>query len=278
MLKPIATLCLPMVVLAASAFALSACERQQEAMAPEPQSPPVAAVSPTPPQPPQPVVDRAALLEAMSVAASAYAAGQEPAGEGLAGRRFVVRQVFGCGGPAPPRAADAPGDGVGRWSWSQDRKAVQIDLAPADWSGSALIEGGDQSWEAAEGFWLLRPWQLSGGCPAVTADPLASEPARPSPQSAGIAAVFDESSSRLGRRNGRAYTTALRGEDGAPPATTGGYRLVLEGRFTAFASGRAVRCRAASPDQRPVCIAAARVDRVAFEDASGAVLSEWRAG
>ena len=63
-----------------------------------------------------------------------------------------------------------------------------------------------------------------------------------------------------------------------PPAPTGGYRLILEGRMSAFADGRAIRCRASSPDQRPVCIGAVQLDRVAFEDAGGAVLSEWRPG
>ena len=58
-----------------------------------------------------------------------------------------------------------------------------------------------------------------------------------------------------------------------------GYRVVLEGRFASFPDGRAIRCRAASIDQRPVCIAAVQLDRVAFEDgSSGTVLSEWRPG
>ena len=48
--------------------------------------------------------------------------------------------------------------------------------------------------------------------------------------------------------------------------------------MAAFADGRAVRCRAAGPDQRPICIGAVQLDRVAFEDAQGAVLSEWRGG
>jgi hypothetical protein len=94
----------------------------------------------------------------------------------------------------------------------------------------------------------------------------------------GLAAVFEADGSRLGRRNGRAYSFGVRGENDQPAAVPpGGYRLVLEGRMAAFSDGRAIRCRAASPDQRPVCIGAVRLDRVAFEDAQGAVLSEWRA-
>ena len=71
----------------------------------------------------------------------------------------------------------------------------------------------------------------------------------------------------------------VRGDADRPAAIPDrGYRLVLEGRMGAFADGRAVRCRAAGPDQRPICIGAAQLDRVAFEDAQGAVLSEWRGG
>lgn len=228
---------------------------------------------------PPPALDRAALLQAMDVAASAYAAGQAPGGASLAGRRFALKQAFGCIGPTPPRGEDAAGDGLGHWSWGEQRKSMELRLAPGDWSESPLIAGGADSWEAAEGFWLARPWLRADGCPGVEGDPLASGPAAPSPQTAGLAAVFEEGGSRLGRRNGRAYSFVVRGEgDQPPPAPTGGYRLVLEGRLTAFADGNAIRCRASSPEQRPVCIAAAQVDRVAFEDASGAVLSEWRPG
>lgn len=69
--------------------------------------------------------------------------------------------------------------------------------------------------------------------------------------------------------------------DGDEPleAPTGGYRVVLEGRLASFPDGRAIRCRASSPDQRPVCIAAIRLDRVAFTNADASVLlSEWRTG
>lgn len=48
--------------------------------------------------------------------------------------------------------------------------------------------------------------------------------------------------------------------------------------MTTFADGRAIHCRTAAPDQRPVCIGAAQLDRVAFEDADGQMLSEWRDG
>lgn len=275
MLDPTAPARLSVVALAASGLVLTACQREEAPPPPPaqtaaPEAPAVSVASP-------PVLSRAELLQAMDVAASAYAAGRPAGGDGLAGRRFAVRQAFGCGGPSPPSGEDAAGDGVARWSWGRERRALQLSLVPGDWSDSPLIAGGADSWEAAEGFWLPRPWLRTDGCPGVQGDPLASGPAAPSPQTVGLAAVFEEDGSRLDRRNGRAYSFAVRGEGDQPPAApTGGYRLVLEGRLTAFADGRAIHCRASSPDQRPVCIAAAQIDRVAFEDASGAVLSEWR--
>lgn len=263
------------VALAAS-LVLAACERRE----PTPKPAPAAEAPPPPPQPiaPPPAVGRVELLQAMDAAASAYAAGRTAEGQGLAGRRFTIRQAFGCDGPAPPAAPDTAGDGVGRWSWGRERRALELRLTPSDWTGSALMAGGDGAWEAAEGFWLAWPWLRTDGCPGAKSDPLAG-PALAAPQTMGLAAVFEHGGSRLGRRNGRAYVHTVRGDGDQPPALpTAGYSLVLEGRFAAFADGRAVRCRADGPDQRPVCVAAAQLDRVAFETPDGAVLSEWRPG
>ena len=123
----------------------------------------------------------------------------------------------------------------------------------------------------------MRPWLRADGCPSAQNPPPVGSPV--SPQTVGLVAVFTEDDSRMGRRNGRAYEFTVRGEGERPPvAPPGGYRMVLEGRMAAFADGLAIRCRADGPDQRPVCIGAVRLDRVAFEDAQGAVLSEWRGG
>lgn len=265
------------VALAASALCLTACE-DKKAPAPSPPAPiPVIAAPAMPSRPP--LLDRVTLLQAMDAASSAYAAGEAFDAKDLVGRRFTVRQAFGCEGASPPHADDAPGDGVGRWSWDDDRKTIRIALAPGDWLGSPLITGGSQSWEAVEGFWLDRPWLRQADCPGVAPDPLASGPGGGSAQVAGIAAVFEAQGSRLGRRNGREYAHVSRGEGGAPAtAPANGYRLILEGRLAAFDDGSPIRCRAAGPRQRPVCVAAAAVDRVAFEDAQGVLLSEWRVG
>lgn len=254
--------------------ALSACQREPATPPPEPQ----AAATPPAPAAPPPALGRADLLAAIDAAAAAYAVGVDPAGPSLAGRRFAVRQAFGCAGPVAAPAGETPGDGLARWSWGRDQKTIELRLSPGDWKDTAPVAGGAPAWEAAEGFWLTRPWLRTDGCPTVKPDP--TEMAGPaSAQSAGLAAVFEEGGSRLGRRNGRAYAFTVRGEGGQPPGLPlGGYRVVLEGRLVAFADGAAIRCRADGPDQRPVCVAAAQLDRVAFEDPSGAVLSEWRAG
>lgn len=269
---PIASPRPSLVALAASVLVLGACQREPQsttAPAPKPETPPVVTVAPAP------VLDRAGLLQAMDIAASAFAAGREVGGASLAGRRFVVRQAFGCG--ASGDAAETATEGLATVSWAKDHQTLRFSLAPTDWLQGGLIGMNDSSLEAAEGFWLARPWLRTEACPATAA--AASTSDQPSPQTVGLAAVFKATGARTGRRNGRAYEFTLRGEDGQPPATSvNGYRLVLEGRMTAFADGRAIHCRAAAADQRPVCIGAVQLDRVAFEDADGQMLSEWRDG
>ena len=187
------------------------------------------------------VASSASLSPRSPQAASSYVAGEVPSGsDPLVGRRIAVRLPFGCGGPKPAQAGPAIADGVARATWGRDRKSIQLSLTPGDWAESALIAGAgaDVVWEAA---------------------------------------VFPTGSSRVGQRNGRAYSYSIRAEGDQPLAPAAdGYRLVLEGRVVGFPGGRAIRCRTASPDQRPVCIAAIQLDRVAFESATGDVLGQWR--
>lgn len=280
MLEPNASARFSVVALAASALVFTACQRTEEApkaSLPTPAATPPAAPTSAPAAPP--VLDRAGLLQAIDSAASDYAAAQPSAGASLAGRRFLVRQAFGCEGPRAPLAKEEPGDGLAGWSWDATHKTISLGLTPGDWMGSPLMADGPETWEAAEGVWLTRPWLRVDGCPATRGDPLASAPPTPSLQTAGLAAVFERGGSRLERRNGRGYAFVLRGEDKSQlAAPTQGFRVVLEGRLIAFGDGRAIRCRSSASDQRPVCIAAAQVDRVAFEDAAGSVLTEWRPG
>lgn len=263
----------------AAALFLAQCNRD----GPEPiEAEPVSVdPAPAPAAPALATLNRADLLAATSRAASAYTAGEQMEGaDALVGRQFSIRIPFGCNGPQPTQA-EAAGDGLARWSWGPENQTIQLSLTPGDWLNTALIAGASESdWETVEGFWVPRPWLTVPDCSAVRADPLQSGAGAPSPQTVGLAAVFGADDSRVGRRNGRAYTFTIRPTgDAALTAPSRGYRVVLEGRLASFPDGRAIRCRASNPDQRPVCIAAMRLDRVGFTNADGSVLlSEWRPG
>jgi len=238
-------------------------------------------------------LDRSAFLGAISRAGSAYSIGTTASGpDPLVGRTFAIRLPFGCGRPRPAAASMPPGAesaarspdaGLPSLTWGPESETLRLSLTPDEWSDTALItsSGAGDRWEAVEGFWLSRPWLGSETCPQrIDRDPLGGGTGQADAQTVGLASVHETGSSRLGRRDGQAYRFTLRGEDDrAPVPSPMGYRVVLEGRFASFPDGRAIRCRAASIDQRPVCIAAVQLDRVAFEDgSSGTVLSEWRPG
>lgn len=265
--------------LALLSLVLGGCRRDPAEPSPRPSAAPTASSAPVPA--PVADLDRAGLLAAMDGASAAYARGDQSGSASLSGRRFVVRQAFGCVAETSPTTDPGVQDGVGTWSRSPDGKSLKVTLTPGDWTASPLItDGQDPSWEAVEGVWLTRPWMRTGDCPRLSAPTGVGDTAvTREPQTMGLASVFEADGSRLGRRNGRAYDYTVRGRDDQAAATPAqGYRLIIEGRMAAFPDGRSIRCRASSPDQRPVCIAAVKVDRVGFEDASGAALSEWRGG
>lgn len=274
MRQPNPTLRRVAIALAGPSLAFAGCQRQAEAPAKPAPPPPAAAAPQAPPVPqlPTPALGRSELLRALDAAGSAYAAQRPDGGEDLAGRRFAVRQAFGCPGSRLPQ--EGQDEGFARWSWGPGKKTIEISLRPADWRPVPLMADGDSHWEAVEGYWLTWPWLLNENCPAAPPTAVAAQSA--SPQAAGLAAVFERGGSRVGRRDGTAFSFTIRAHEGPPLPSTNGYRLVLEGRLTAFPGGRAIRCRSRGPDERPVCIAAAEVDRVAFEDGAGHLLSEWQ--
>jgi hypothetical protein len=248
--------------------------QQTEAPASSPKS-----VTPVVPKPSVPLT-RGDLVSAAGQAASDYAKGMSfVSADPLIGRDILVRVPFGCTGPTPAETSKSERDGLAEWTWGENRKSIKLSMTPADWVDSALLGATsvDKKWDAVEGFWIPRPWLASEACPVVQSDPLQTTAPLASPQTLGLAALFEAGGSRVGRRNGRAYEFLIRGKggDAIPPSS---YRLVLEARITAFASGRAIVCHAPGPDQRPVCIIAVALDRVAFEDDQGATLSEWKPG
>lgn len=273
-------------VLSFAALLLVSCDRQAPDQAPtnvQTEAPtvrrePAAAAVPVP----LPALTRGDLVSAAGQAASAYAEGKPPStADPLVGRAFAVRIPFGCNGPASAEAAEGENDGLAGWSWGPDRKTLRLRMAPSDWTASAMLAkaGASDKWEAVEGFWVPRPWLASESCPAVRSDPLQTGAHPSSPQTVGLAAVFEAGGSRLGRRNGRAYEYTIRAKDDEPlTSPEAGFRILLEGRLRSFPSGRSIECTAAGPDQRPICIIAVQLDRVAFEDGNSSTLSEWRPG
>jgi len=264
-------------------FLLVACALTACGKTPSNEAAPNVAASQSEPAPPQPAAQAPAaaltrkdLLDAAAAAASDYAEGRNSTtGQSLVGRTFAVRIAFGCKGPGATGSADA---GIGQWSWGDDRRTIRISMQPADWKESAMIAQAkaDKTWEAVEGFWIPHPWVTSEECPTVSGDPLQTS-ATASPQTLGLAAVFDAGGSRISRREGRAYEFTVRAEGEAPlPAPANGYRLLLEGRVEPFPSGRAIECRSSAPDERPVCVVASRLDHVAFEKPDGTRLADWR--
>jgi hypothetical protein len=272
------------VLLLLAAPVLSQCDRGEERpeSAPAPVVTEVEPAAPSLPRP-RPPLDRAAILAAVDQAASEYASGAQAAGsDPLVGRPFALVSAFACEPLLDAAALNGLPDGVARAGWGPERRTIQLTLRPGDWLQSALMadQGQAGQWETVEGFWLSRPWQKSEACPAVSRDPLSGEAGAPDAETAGIAAVFGSDSSRIGQRNGRAYVHTIRPSDDEASLVrpSAGYRSRVEGRVAAFPNGRAVRCRAAGPDRRPVCVMAVTLDRFAFTTAEGAVLSEWRPG
>lgn len=255
----------PGLVGVAAAILLSACTRSE----PEPDAKPAA--PPTIVLPPPPLAEvplnRSDIVQAVRGAASAYAAGAAypEAVAKLAGRRFEVVAPFGCDGPAEDAHAGYTADAA--------RKTMTLTVRPIRWTEGLWVRTfTDQAEvEALEGFWIRRPWLDGADCPAkvpVTGD------AAPSPETVGLVRVFEEGGSRLMRRGDRPYQITVKTSPEDTRAVPG-FRLVMQGRI-AQANGRPVRCRSRSPDQRPVCLVSVEFDRVAFQDAQGEVLAEWR--
>ena len=234
----------------------------------------------------EPPFNRGRLLLAVARVASAYSLGAEDRSvqRSLDGKQFEVRLRFGCEGPAK---------GKHGWSVDPDGRTLRLravaDLTLADPAVKAVS---DESVEAAEGFWLQRPWLLQAGCPAdaiearapVEADDRTSDeaPGREQEASApaatarvGIAQFFTAEDARTGRRTNRPFETVKQLEAGQT-AGEEGFDLVLSGRLQARMDGRVISCAGLGSDRPPDCIVSAAIDRVRIENpADKSVVAEW---
>lgn len=220
---------------------------------------------------PDPALDRAAFLQAVAAAASAQTSGadDQAAQSALDGRRFAIRVRFGCDGPAADSKAPL------RWAADPDEKSFEAVAKPElSLADEPLISIPDQTIEAVEGFWIPRPWETTGACPAVAAGK--GETALPESKLVGIAQYFTSDDSRVGRRSGRPYVATQKITSPAELPKSG-LIMLLEGRFEAWPWGDVIRCVGAGRSQRPACVASAHLDRVAFlRPEDDRVIAEWR--
>ncbi|MDZ4364470.1 hypothetical protein [Brevundimonas sp.] len=260
-------------------LALNACDRPAEKAQNVPLPAPQVVPAPLPTLT-APTLRRLDFIQAKARAADRQSAGlTTPAGpDALVGRSFSIVLPFGCSGPLPAEAPASGRPGRPEARWAADGRAITLSLTAADWVAASPVGDMPEAWEAIDGVWIERPWITRDTCP-VRSEPVAGPVSLPEPPSVGLAVVFGTEDSRLGRRNGRPYLHTVRAEGEAiliPPPT--GWRVRLEGRVVGYPDGQAFHCRSGGIDTRPVCVAAVQLDRVAFEDAEGVMLSEWRPG
>ena len=235
------------------------------------------------PLPPPGPLDRETLLIAIAHAASDHAAGVDDlqAQRTLEGRRFEVRLRFGCGPPG--LVAGASG-----WSFDRDSRKLHIRAVPSLTLDDPLVRTIGRGAEAAEGFWLARPWLLTAVCPAArdaAPDPVdtptdearEAQEAEPAPRFArvGLAQFYTETDARTRRRSDRPYEVTQVLAEGDELGEEG-FNLILSGRLRALGAGRVIHCRGASPDAPPDCIVSSDIDRVWIERPQDqSVIAEW---
>lgn len=244
---------------------------------------------------PPPPLGRAELIEASARAADAEARGvpAPPDLYQLAGRRFVLRLAFGCTVAAP---ASDPAPLQARYD--AERETLRATVTPEVWTDAPFVRAAaGAAFEAAEGFWISRPWTRVAGCPPPAASEptrAAGDPAPPSsggraredaaattpvaapPETLGIVELFEPGSRRAARRNGRPYELVARLSREELDRGRG-LRLVLEGRLAPLSARRPIVCRSEDADRPPLCLIGAEIERVAVTDGLGEhVFAEWR--
>ena len=245
---------------------------------------------------PSPPLDRAALLAAVAQAASSAASATPlpPELRQLDGRQFEVRIRFGCRGPSSGNGTEWL-----NWSYNAGTRTIRVSARPTISADESLVATiGGEGFEAAEGFWIPRPWLLQPVCPATAAvqtpaeqeseqagtppsrEAGAKEDAEPLParQRVGIAQFFTDSDSRTARRDSRPYQAVHTLEEGQAIGSQG-FNLVLSGRLRALPGGGVIKCVAPEADTPPDCIVSAEFQRAWIEQPeTGKVIADWGGG
>lgn len=240
----------------------------------------------------EPPFNRTRLLLTVARAASSHSVGADDANiqRTLDGKQFEVRLRFGCGD-------QGPGRGDYGWSVDPDGRTLRLRAVPTLSLNDEMVRSvAGEKVEAAEGFWLSRPWLLHAACPATRTTARASAPTGPQPaadgsgqamprrqyaaptiQRIGIAQFFTVDDPRTGRRIDRPFEAVKQLKEGESIGNQG-FNLVLAGRLRARDDGRVILCAGNGRDRPPDCIVSADVDRVWIERPEDkAVMAEWSA-
>jgi hypothetical protein len=270
-----------LLLAAAGGYALLRDDRAPaQRAAPQAEEDPVGA--PVVPQP-DPLLDRAALIDAASAAASAFAAGAplDDVRAALAGRRFRLELPLGCAGPAPADRALEHG-----WRLDDDGRTLRIGVARQSWgippgsrpATAAVSQGPGSDATTSEpmapegsGFAIARPWITTSACPVAGPEALA-EPDRET-----IAIVEPVDPDQRGNRGPQpAYRADVRIAPEVAPVAGQGLRIVIDGRLSASGLPPIV-CRSEGANRRPTCLFVARFEAISVTGASGdPVHAEWR--
>jgi hypothetical protein len=243
---------------------------------------------------PAPPLDRAALLSAVAVAASAAASGSDvlERQRHLDGAIFQLRIRFGCKGPSNALRSETLG-----WDFDETKRRVRVRAMPTIDIGDERIRTlGASGFEAVEGFWIPHPWMLEASCPvAAGAAPSEDSPEKEAsvkgegdlPTNApsaprevgphiGIAQFFSATDSRTQRRHSRAYD-ASKILPANEAISSSGWNLVLSGRLKSLGARGVIPCSTAKgPDRPPDCVISADFDSVWIENPeTGEHLAEW---
>lgn len=235
----------------------------------------------------EPPFGRARLLLTVTRAASSHAQGIDDSSvqRALDGKRFEVRLRFGCDGQGPVLEGHS-------YSVDPDGGTLRLRAVPTLSLQDATVRkvAGDDV-EAAEGFWLTRPWLLDAACPAgesateptdnqdskVASGPVeqGSKPVLPA-QRVGVVHFFTSADSRTRQRLDRPFE-AVRKLEAGEQVSRNGFNLVLSGRLRARGDGRVILCEGSGRDRPPDCVVSTDVDLVWIERPEDkAVLAEWR--